>query len=113
MHEMSLADGVVKLIEDQAAHNDFQRVLVVRLEIGQLAHVDADALAFCFEAVAKGSKAEGARLVIERKPGLVWCFGCSTQVAIKAWGEPCPTCGSFDLKDDGGQDMRVLDLEVE
>lgn len=112
MHEMSLADGVVRIIEQQARQHGFAKVLVVRLEIGQLAHVDPDALAFCFEAVAKGSKAEGARLEIEHTKGLVWCFGCSRQVEIKAWGQPCPACGGYDLKDGGGQDMRIKDLEV-
>ena len=112
MHEMSLADGVARIIEDQAKEHGFEKVLVVRLEIGQLAHVDPDALSFCFSAVVKDTVAEGAKLVIERAQGLVWCFSCATQVAIKAWGEACPSCGSFDLKDSGGQDMRILDLEV-
>ncbi len=112
MHEMSLADGVVRLIEEQAKQHGFAKVQVVRLEIGELAHVDPDAISFCFEAVARGSKAEGARLEIVRKQGLVWCFGCSSLVAIKAWGEPCPQCGGFDLKAESGDDMRVLDLEV-
>lgn len=112
MHEMSLADGVVRLIEEQAKSHGFSKVLVVRLEIGQLAHVDPDALIFCFDAVTKDSIAQGARLDIVRAQGAVWCFGCSAQVAIKVWGEPCPSCGSFDLQDAGGQDMRLLDLEV-
>ena len=112
MHEMSLADGVARIIEEQAKNHGFSKVLTVRLEIGQLAHVDADALSFCFSAVVKNTVAEGAKLVIERAQGLVWCFGCAAQVAIKAWGEACPSCGSFDLKADGGQDMRILDLEV-
>lgn len=113
MHEMSLADGMARLIEDQAKTHGFKKVLTVRLEIGQLAHVDADALAFCFDAVVKGTVAEAAKLEIERAQGLVWCFGCASQVAIKAWGEPCPNCGGFDLKADGGDGMRILDLEVE
>lgn len=113
MHEMSLADGMARLIEDQARQHGFTKVMTVRLEIGQLAHVDPDALAFCFDAVVRNTVAEGARLVIERAQGLVWCFGCASQVAIKVWGEACPQCGSLDLKADGGDSMRILDLEVE
>jgi hydrogenase nickel incorporation protein HypA/HybF len=112
MHEMSLADGVARIIEDQAKEHGFSKVLAVRLEIGQLAHVDPEALLFCFDAVVRNTVAEGAKLLIERAEGLVWCFSCATQVAIKAWGQPCPSCGGFDLKDSGGQDMRILDLEV-
>jgi hydrogenase nickel incorporation protein HypA/HybF len=112
MHEMSLADGVARIIEEQAKEHGFEKVLSVRLEIGKLAHVDPDALIFCFGAVVKGTVAEGARLVIERAEGLVWCFSCAAQVAIRVWGDACPKCGSYDLQAAGGQDMRILDLEV-
>ena len=113
MHEMSLADGISRIIMAQAEEHGFSKVLTVRIEIGRLAHVDPDALAFCFGAVMKGTPAESAKLVIERADGLVWCLGCAEQVAINAWGDACPKCGSFYLKADGGDGMRILDLEVE
>ena len=37
MHEASLAGGVLQLVEDTARREGFSRLLVLRLEAGQLA----------------------------------------------------------------------------
>jgi hydrogenase nickel incorporation protein HypA/HybF len=41
MHEMSLAEGVLQLIEDAARQQNFEKVVTVWLEIGQLSGAEA------------------------------------------------------------------------
>jgi hydrogenase nickel incorporation protein HypA/HybF len=113
MHEMSLCESVVRIVEEQAKAQSFSKVLVLRLEVGELAHVDPEALAFCFPACAKGGAAEGARLEISRAPGLAWCMDCAAEIALKAKGEACPLCGGYALQIKEGEDMRIKELEVE
>jgi hydrogenase nickel incorporation protein HypA/HybF len=112
MHEMSIAEGVLGIIEDTARREGIREVRTVRLEIGRLAAVEAAALRFCFASVVRGSVAEGARLEIDETPGRAWCFGCSASVPLSARGDPCPRCGSHQLQVSGGTGMRVKDLEV-
>ncbi len=112
MHEMALAESVVQIVESQARAAGAGKVLVVRLEIGALSHVEPRALAFCFEAVTAGGLAEGARLEIDRNPGRGWCHDCMTEVEITALGEACPKCGGYKLQVSGGQELRVKDIEV-
>ena len=64
MHEMSLAEGVLQLVEDGARANAATGVTAVWLEIGALAQVEVEALRFCFDAVTRGTVADGARLEI-------------------------------------------------
>jgi len=113
MHEMSLAEGILQIVEDAAARQDFKRVTEVRLEIGALSGVEAEALNFCLEVVLKGSVAEGARVVLERAPGRGWCLGCGETVEIQALYDPCPKCGGYQVQATGGTEMRVKDLLVE
>ena len=113
MHEMSLAEGVIQLLDDSAKVNNFTRVKTVWLEIGQLAGVEAEAMRFCFDAVARGSIAEGAVLDIIETPGLGRCFDCKQTVAVTARFEPCPLCGGYSVEVTGGTEMRVKELEVE
>ena len=113
MHEMSLAEGVLQILEESAAKEQFQRVKTVFLEIGQLSHVEVDSLRFCFEAVIKGSVAEGAQLEIIPVPGQAWCMPCSATVAVSTLYDPCPQCGGYQLTMTGGDEMRVKELEVE
>ena len=112
MHEMSIAEGVLGIIEDTARREGIREVRAVRLEIGQLAAVEVAALRFCFESVVRGSVAERARLEIDEAPGHAWCFICCASVPLAALVDPCPRCGSHQLQVSGGTQMRVKELEV-
>jgi hydrogenase nickel incorporation protein HypA/HybF len=69
MHELSLAGGIVQLVEDAAVRERFSRVRVLRLEAGTRAGVDVRALRFALEATAPGSCLEGARIEIDEPAG--------------------------------------------
>lgn len=112
MHEMSLCEGILQIIEDQARTNHFSSVRRVRLEIGRFAGVEVDALRFGFDVVMKGSVAENAILDIVELPGRAFCFDCAETVAVADRLSPCPSCGGGKLAPSGGDEMRIKDLEV-
>lgn len=113
MHEMSLAEGIVQLVEDTARNDGCSKVKAVWLEIGQLAAVEKEALRFCFDAVTRDTVADGARLEIIETPGQGWCMKCEGSVPVTALYDPCPVCGSYQIQVTGGNEMRVKELEVE
>ena len=113
MHEMSLAESVLQIIEESARKQNFRRVRAVTLEIGALSAVEPDAMRFCFDAVTGGSIAEGARLEIIETPGAGHCAACGKTVAMQEQYGLCPECGSAGLRVVAGKEMRVKDLEVE
>jgi hydrogenase nickel incorporation protein HypA/HybF len=112
MHEMSLAQSVVEIVERTAAANGGGRVSAVRLEIGALSHVEVEALRFCFDAVTRGGAAEGARLELDSPPGQAWCMPCGATVPLARLGDACPHCGSHQLQVTQGEEMRVKDIEL-
>jgi hydrogenase nickel insertion protein HypA len=69
-------------------------------------------VAFCFEAVVKGSIAEGATLDIVSVPGEAWCMPCGERVALARRGDPCPRCGSHQLQVVAGEEMRVKEIAL-
>jgi hydrogenase nickel incorporation protein HypA/HybF len=113
MHEMSIAESVLQIIEDTARSEKCAKVKAVWLEIGQLAGVEKESLRFCFDAVTRDSIAEDARLEIIETAGQGWCMQCACSVAVKARYEPCPICASLQVEVTGGEEMRVKELEVE
>jgi len=90
MHEVSLAEGVLQLIED------YQRKE-----------------GFCFGSVVRGSVAEGTALEIVEVQGQGWCEACRRSVPMQVRFDSCPDCGHFPLHVSGGTEMRVCELEVE
>lgn len=112
MHEMSLAEGIRGIVEDQARAHGFARVTVLRLEIGAFAGVEKPALDFALEVSLRGSPAEGARVEMIDLPGRALCFDCMETVAIADRLAPCPACGGGKLVPNGGDEMRIRDMEV-
>lgn len=112
MHELSLAGGILRLVEDAAAREHFTRVSQLRLEAGALSGVEVRALRFALDAVAPGTCLEGAVIDIEQPPGAAWCLRCAQRVAIASRTDACPHCHTHQLQPTGGTELRVLDLLV-
>jgi hydrogenase nickel incorporation protein HypA/HybF len=110
---MALAESVLQIVEDTARKHAATRVRAVRLEIGQLSHVEPEALRFAFDVVTRHGIADGARLEIDATQGVAWCMKCCRRVPLARLGEACARCGSYQLQVTGGDDMRVKDIEIE
>lgn len=113
MHELSIAESLLQIIEDTATERHFLRVKVVWLEIGQLACVEQESLRFYFDVVIQGSIAHTARLEIIDIAGQAHCHDCNRHCAIASYDAACPYCGSVALTVTQGEAMRIKELEVE
>lgn len=113
MHEMSLAEGILQLVEETARREKAQRVKLVVLEIGRLSSVEPEAIKFCFEAVTHGGIAQGAALEIINVAGVGWCMPCAATVEMTELYGACPQCGSHQVQATGGTEMRVKEIEIE
>ena len=113
MHEMSICEGLVQVLEDQAESQHYSRVKQVWLEIGPLASVETEALRFCFDACTRNTLAEGAVLHIIDLPGSGWCLGCSQQIKVRQRYQACPECGSYQVQVTGGEELKIKELEVD
>jgi hydrogenase nickel incorporation protein HypA/HybF len=110
MHELSIADAVVQIVD---RHAQGRRVRRVELRVGHLRQVVPSALEFAFELVAQGTAAEGAELVMEEVPASVSCAGCDADSTLRAFPAQCARCGSFDVEVTGGEELLVDALELE
>jgi len=113
MHEMSIAERVVQMLEEQALVQRYSRVKRVWLEIGPLAAVEPESLRFCFDAVTRGTLAEQAQLDIIELPGEARCQDCGAGVPITQRYDSCADCGSYRLQLTRGDELRIKELEVE
>jgi hydrogenase nickel incorporation protein HypA/HybF len=113
MHEVSLIEDVIALVEQERTRQPFVRVNAIRLLVGALGHVEPDALRFCFDAVAHCTIAAGARLTIDIVPGRGWCTDCRAEVPLDDRFGDCPVCAGAHVRMTGGDELRVADMEVE
>jgi hydrogenase nickel incorporation protein HypA/HybF len=110
---MSLAGGVLDLLERSAAGEGFRRVTCLRLEVGKLSGVEVESLRFALETIAPGTLLDGARIEIDEPPGEAMCMACGRLTAVAERGDACAHCGGFRLTPTGGMELRVIDLLVD
>ena len=112
MHEMSLAGGILRIVDDAAARDPFSRVERLTLAAGALSGVEVESLRFALQALAPGTRLEGAEIVIQEPPGRALCTACSREVTIASRADACPACGQWGLQPCGGTELKVVDLMV-
>lgn len=113
MHEVSLVESMVALVEDERRRQHFSRVRTMHVHVGALGHVEPDALRFCFDAVTRGTIADGAKLSIAMIAGEGICSNCQQTVRIHDRFAACPLCGNEHVRMTAGDELRLAELEVE
>lgn len=114
MHELSVAAELLELAEQVAARERASQVRVIRLRLGAGSCLSPDSLAFGFEALSRGTLAEGCRLEIERPPAPVQCPRCGWRGECSNLSElVCADCGQTPLTLGGGRELSVESLDVE
>jgi hydrogenase nickel incorporation protein HypA/HybF len=108
MHELGIANGIVEFCAERAGA---ERVMRVRLEIGQLSALLPDAVRFCFDVCAKDTVVEGALLEIIETPGRAICRDCNGEMAMTQVYGRC-RCGSANLLVTAGQELKIREMEL-
>lgn len=109
MHELSIARNIVAIVCERAGTTPVKRVT---LEVGALAGVMAEAIAFCFPVVAAGTTCAGAVLEIREIAGRARCRACGIDFDQPRLGAPCP-CGSHESDRTAGGELNVKEMELE
>jgi len=115
MHELSIAEGIVRQIEELALKRNASRVASVRVEVGSLSGVDPEALRLAFPIAASGTLADGARLRLKKAPAVLRCRNCGKRSSCRGLGFAalCGYCRSPDVETVSGRSIIILDAEIE
>ena len=108
MHELAIAESVVDTVTQRLPG---ARITCVHLEIGALSGVVPDSIRFCFDLATEGTGLEGATLEITEPPGQCRCRSCCTEFQPDPPIMLCP-CGSADVAVLGGEELKILSVQV-
>lgn len=113
MHELGIAESILRATLDQARSANAARVLRVGIRVGALAGVDPDALRFAFTVVRAGTAADEADLEIEPVAASGQCAACGTVFPAEddVFFGVCPTCGSSGAVLRSGRELQLVRLE--
>lgn len=112
MHELSLIGAVVDRVLEVSATHEGRRVRRVTLRIGALQQVVPDSLAFGFEALSRGTAAEGAVLDWYEAPARIECLKCRTVFFPESVFWACPSCGEKGGRIVEGDELILESVEL-
>jgi len=113
VHEMAIVDSLFKIINDKVEEHQIQKILKVKLKVGEMTAVEHMTLTACFEAYAQNTVVEGAELVIERIPLQGKCRECTNVFRVCNYNFQCPQCESRSVDIIAGRELYIESLEVE
>jgi hydrogenase nickel incorporation protein HypA/HybF len=113
MHELSIMEGALNQVLDEARKAGAHRVLEIRLRLGALSSVVPEALQFAFEALSEGTLAEHGQLTIERVPARFWCVTCHQEFEASKLFAECPTCQQPSRELRTGREMELVSMEID
>lgn len=113
MHEMSIAQSLLDIVKEEMHKHNAKKLKSVRLDIGQLSAIVPESLSFCFEVMTSGTEFEGAELIMEIIPLRGTCRDCNAEFEIKDYAFQCPFCSSPNIDTIAGQELSIVEMEVE
>lgn len=120
MHELSMADAIVKTAVDVAEKNEAQQITEVTIEIGELTLLNPEQLKFMIDVLSENTLLEGAEIKIELIPVELVCGSCNYE-GQRGQDEldhyvpivKCPECGEGAIKIIKGRECNVKTIKIE
>ena len=112
MHELSIAQSIVELAEQQALSHQATAIEELELEIGALAGIDMISLDFALQSAIKGSMLENARIIKQRTSGEGRCGDCEHMFNVENLYTSCPFCGSYVVNIIKGKELKIKSIVI-
>jgi hydrogenase nickel incorporation protein HypA/HybF len=113
VHELSIAQNIMKIVASSAQKNGATSVKTIRIRAGALRGIVPEQLLFLFDFVKKETIAESATLEVEIVPVKAGCKDCQRVFLVENFEMICSECQSKDLDVINGMELDVKEIEIE
>ena len=114
MHEGGFTGRIVATILDELKKFPDQKVLRVKVLVGEMLHLEPESVRMHYQLLTKNSILEGVELELKQIPVTVECVRCHQDVRVEDHHRlVCGQCGSEDVKLAGGDQVFIEAIELE
>ncbi len=111
MHELSLMESVVSIVEETARQHHFTSIKTIRIVLGEITAASPQAMEAAFEAWEDEPLFSNTKLEFERLPIAATCTACNHQFHPDMYCFQCPICGSTNVEMGQGQEFYIDYIE--
>ncbi|QOY52784.1 hydrogenase/urease nickel incorporation protein HypA [Candidatus Sulfurimonas marisnigri] len=113
MHEYSIVQSLLDSCDENAKANNATKVIKVVIKIGVMSGVEPELLKTAFDTFKEQTICEDAEFIINIQSVIVKCNSCLIESTLKKLEYTCPKCKSTELSILDGEDMYLMQLELE
>ena len=115
MHEVSIVEGLIDLVDKQKEKHGFSVVREIHIVCGIYNCTSEENLQFCLKTVAKGTYLEQALIKVHRLPERWECLACRIKFPRenKEVEPSCPQCGASTVVPLLNSELLLDKLEVD
>ncbi len=113
MHEYSIVGSLIDACEENAKANVATKVTKVVVKIGVMSGVEPELLKTAFDTFKEQTICDGAEFIMNIQPVVIKCNSCLNESILKKLEYSCPICKSIELDITDGEDMYLMQLELE
>jgi hydrogenase nickel insertion protein HypA len=109
MHELSLAQALVRLVSRHAPPGS--KVMAVHVQAGPLQAIEGETMQFAWRAATEATRFAGTRLQLEQLPWHLLCPDCGHAWTSEELYADC-ICGGQRSRPVGGDELTLVSLDV-
>ncbi len=113
MHEYSIVQSLLDSCEENAKANGGTKVTKVVTKIGVMSGVEPDLLKTAFDTFKEKTMCENAEFIMNIQPVVIRCRSCGVESELSKNQYSCPKCESVAIEILDGEEMYLMQLEVE
>jgi hydrogenase nickel incorporation protein HypA/HybF len=113
MHELSITQSILEIAQRHALQAGASKVTDINITIGRLSSIVDDSVQFYWDIISQDSICQNSVLHFTRVPARLNCLDCGNTYTLDAELQPCPKCGSMQLKVISGEEFWVDSIAVE
>jgi hydrogenase nickel incorporation protein HypA/HybF len=112
MHEMSIVEALIDLVNEQVRAHPGARVRTVGVRVGRLRQIEPEMLRFCYDAAVNGTPLEHSALAIEKCDASARCDVCRLVFPVEQNWFECPRCHSLKAALLSGDELQLTTVEL-
>lgn len=112
MHELSIAQSILSIVEETVRNNNATEVTELELEIGVFAGIEYESLEFALKVISNNSILSNAKIVVIKPDGKANCMDCGKTFMLENLFAACPGCNGYRYNITQGKELRVKSLVI-
>ncbi|RLA81598.1 MAG: hydrogenase maturation nickel metallochaperone HypA [Epsilonproteobacteria bacterium] len=113
MHEYSIVQSLIESSQEYVKENDATKVTKMVVKIGVLSGVEPDLLKVAFDTFKEDTPCEECEIILNIQKIKILCSSCKKESILEKNEFKCPYCDTCEIKVLDGEEMYLMQLELE